>query len=1180
MTLENTVFISTLIDKLSKGNRNSIQLNAQPGRSATRLDITEIDKLIRDFSSNFLQKLTSESNFSVDVSIEQKGKLSDVEINKTIKRLESISRQNNDYFLEHGVETFGFGYPILIKTDPSDPKNTIRAPLFIWSLKIEESRTKVNTYKITRLEDYQIRLNEVLISFLDSNDRVKINKLNDDILEDSVLDLNEIKQVVAEIIEAFNIDKIFDPKLSFTAFSEFLKIESTLNNSIEILNSGVFGLFLMQKESIINDLKTIQGGGVVSNNLGDFNFSERELFSMVETDPSQQKLLNELSFNNKFIVHGPPGTGKSQTLTAIISNLISNGLKCLVVCEKRTALEVIYENLKKEGLQEIVALVEDPTKDRKWIVDNARNVIDSVFVRDSNNSFNYFYYKNEHENLIESIFSKTRILDATFDKSDLFVLEGKKWKDIVADFFSNSDRFELIEGSENFKFDEQEFYFISKLISESNYLFSQFKPLKTSLNYVDFQYFKGCGHFERSNFFEKELSDLWFKVNSLLHNFENLNFDEFGTFKYRILALFSVNAKENIKFHKNYLKLVKELNKLNGLKLDLEMFSKSDELKLSLNEILIILEGINSEKNSIPYFENWLDISSKMEEKYVNLLHNLSNSDSSLDLSFKKWFYGNLLNSNTLKFAEGSLGTLDEELKLNKTFIKNKALSFWEKKRVGTIQNFNDKKSSLTAKQLYSKSSTKSLKKKTLRQIIKVDFDLFTDIFPVVLVNPSVCSSLFDLKRNLFDAVIFDEASQLRIEDTYAALIRGKIKVVSGDEKQMPPSSYFSSTEINIDEANDDEAFQEDNIGQDFAMKESLLEFASDSEFRDINLNMHYRSKHPRLIDFSNAAFYGNSLIPMPAYKEYIPINYVNVLGVYKDRSNLDEAQKIISILEYEINVIDDDYPSVGIATFNLNQRNLILELINKRCIESESFRNKILLLEKKDFFVKNLENIQGDERDIIIISTTFARNGNGKFIKSFGPVINKTKGFKLLNVLVTRAKIKQIVVTSFPEEEFLIYKSLIKLNGISGQGVLFAYLAYSKAVSDNNLDEINDILETLSAASASEEKHSFNRDQEVSIAKVFKDKLLAYGIPEEYLFSNYTFGGFKIDLFIDFQSTKIAIDFDGSNFKNIKNNYHSLLFKKKQMATYGINYQNVWSIKFWQNESYEINKILNLILK
>ncbi|HHD82768.1 MAG TPA: AAA family ATPase, partial [Bacteroidetes bacterium] len=362
------------------------------------------------------------------------------------------------------------------------------------------------------------------------------------------------------------------------------------------------------------------------------------------------------------------------------------------------------------------------------------------------------------------------------------------------------------------------------------------------------------------------------------------------------------------------------------------------------------------------------------------------------------------------------LSSLNQSLK---QMQRNKIADLWAKRQLTSIKKFKSQTGNINSLYNYKKNKQYG-RKNSLRKIIHTDFDLFTDFFPVVMVNPVVSSSILPLKEGLFDIIIFDEASQLRLEDTYTAYIRGKYKIISGDVHQMPPSNYFGK-EIVLDIEEDDEDLEKDTNGMlddslEMADKESLLQFGVDSGFDKSYLDFHYRSRHPYLIDFSNAAFYGSRLTPMPEKYAYKPIRFLQVNGLYeKNRTNPAEAKSVIDILFNHIHPKENgDYPSIGIATFNIDQRNLILEMIQDECYLEEEKNRKHEKLRESGLFVKNLENIQGDERDIIIISTTFGLNSEGKFRQNFGP-INQLKGYKLLNVIITRAKHRLYLCTSIP---------------------------------------------------------------------------------------------------------------------------------------------------------------------
>jgi len=188
-------------------------------------------------------------------------------------------------------------------------------------------------------------------------------------------------------------------------------------------------------------------------------------------------------------------------------------------------------------------------------------------------------------------------------------------------------------------------------------------------------------------------------------------------------------------------------------------------------------------------------------------------------------------------------------------------------------------------KMLYNlRKNAKYGKINTLREIIGTDVEFFKKIFPVIMTDPNTCSAVFPLQEGIFDLVIFDEASQLKLEEVLPSMMRGKYKIVSGDIHQMPPSNYFGA-EMDQKETDNEEIDEETLF---LADSESLLDYVNNLNEDVIMsyLDFHYRSKHPKLINFSNAAFYESRLVPMPSKSEYTPIEYYRVDGVYKGRKN------------------------------------------------------------------------------------------------------------------------------------------------------------------------------------------------------------------------------------------------------------------------------------------------------
>jgi REase_MTES_1575/AAA domain/Protein of unknown function (DUF4011) len=295
-------------------------------------------------------------------------------------------------------------------------------------------------------------------------------------------------------------------------------------------------------------------------------------------------------------------------------------------------------------------------------------------------------------------------------------------------------------------------------------------------------------------------------------------------------------------------------------------------------------------------------------------------------------------------------------------------------------------------------------KRYEIRQFITKIQELMLVVKPCWLMNPLMVSEYIETQNNIFDVVIFDEASQIRTEDGISSIMRSKQVIVVGDKQQMPPSSFFSS--VIADEDDEDDA--EDSY-------ESLL--AECGKFmKSFTLKWHYRSQDESLIDFSNRKFYESQLItfpnPIKDGSRGVEFRYIEN-GLYepgnKKRYNIIEAEAVAQIiLEY---VENRSELKLGIIAFSKQQAGQIEKEIDKLSQNNQKLA-EFCQDNSENFFVKNLENVQGDESDVIILSFGYGRDKDGKFNQNFGP-LNNSGGDRRLNVAITRAKHKMILVAS-----------------------------------------------------------------------------------------------------------------------------------------------------------------------
>lgn len=381
--------------------------------------------------------------------------------------------------------------------------------------------------------------------------------------------------------------------------------------------------------------------------------------------------------------------------------------------------------------------------------------------------------------------------------------------------------------------------------------------------------------------------------------------------------------------------------------------------------------------------------------------------------------------------VEQLLGGVGETFKaLDKSISKSAAEKVLDTVCSAPIPFGNDRgaKKTYTELALIKNELGKQRAKAPIRRLVKNAGEALLALKPVWFLNPVAASQFLPRKNGLFDVVIIDEASQMLPEKAIAAIARGNNLVVVGDNKQMPPTNWLKSS-IEFDE-------EEEEVDA-----ESILDLAQQRVGNSVSLKWHYRSRHPDLIRFSNTKFYDDRLevFPTPGgSKSKLGVRGVKVEGIYKGQINQLEIQEVI----IQARELMERYPdeSIGIVAINRPQMERIREAL-------ENSQDKIIrdYLENWDgdilneLFVKNLDNVQGDERDNIIISTVYGPETPGGRVMQRFPSVVSMHGHRRLNVLVTRAKNRVILITSLNASDISV-----DANSPRGKTIFRDYIEYA----------------------------------------------------------------------------------------------------------------------------------------
>ena len=299
-----------------------------------------------------------------------------------------------------------------------------------------------------------------------------------------------------------------------------------------------------------------------------------------------------------------------------------------------------------------------------------------------------------------------------------------------------------------------------------------------------------------------------------------------------------------------------------------------------------------------------------------------------------------------------------------------------------------------------------------LRELMKAIPTALAKLTPCLLMSPLSIAQYLSADASTFDLVVFDEASQIPVWDAIGAMARGKQVVMVGDPKQLPPSAFFDRAESSLDD--------EDVEGD----LESILDECMGANLPTMNLAWHYRSRNESLIAFSNHRYYGGGLVTFPSpVTEDRAVSFHHLDGVYEKggaRINKMEAKALVAdiLVKLKSPGFRDSKLTIGVVTFNTEQMNLIEDLLDDERRKDPSLEPYFSEAELEPLFVKNLESVQGDERDIIYFSITYGPDLTGAVSMNFGPM-NRDGGERRLNVAITRARHELRVFSSLKAEQF-----------------------------------------------------------------------------------------------------------------------------------------------------------------
>ena len=1051
------------------------------------------------------------------------------------KLLKKLHGKSSFYLKEYGLETSLY-ITHFLKWKAPDRENYFVSPLIYSKCKIVRRRKIETTLTIEHEEEYE--LNPSLEHYLTSKFDVRIPILSN--TDDFFDDLNS---------------EFSSNKVSINRVNNFNDAEEW-----QIISNDAIGIFNYKKSVLGKDYEAIKlmPSPSIKALLEQTEQVEPEtlvnLPQLIDLDESQLEAV-KLAQKNHLVIQGPPGTGKSHTIVGLIGNLLLQQKKILFISEKKSALDVVYDRLKKLGMESIVSYVDSSenakksfykglNKSWKQLNDPTGNNL-SHLEDESSELLDYFenHYSKKREGLGKSVHDLVEeLLQNPVNKKLEFngeVPKYKLWnehvefltfleKRVVQEFKKDAlCACSFAQLNKSAFLDNDPILTLEKRLLKVKKILAEIKSLQKKLGMkLDLKGFtQVCVSASVMAMVDNVQIDLLVNDTKLYASFNNWA-KKYELVKAKLNQAITANKKwqtkpslseviELIDLVKNKRQVRGILGSLRRQRLLSEKFAGfspqlSDEAKIhlleslrlewrlqgELKEIEIKLDhnlGISNPEQDLPLIKelrrklNQIAPNDYMllleQEDHLSVIRDLAQFHPKIqEIQTLIRFVFDVRNSPSInELQERTLTTLGDLPELTKwmeevrSYFKLPAeIRYFISSSKASIEEFSAKVTEhalqretrfetifkdLNGKNLQSELGQKSRKNKNTqkgrteyliqtakkgirekekllvtpasklsvdnkslkKELKKGKKTLFhemakkqrflpihtffseteswlADIFSVWLMNPLSVSEQLPLTPELFDCIIFDEASQIPLEDSIPAIYRAKQIIVVGDEHQMPPSSFFTAKE----------------------QPKTLLQQAQFS-FRNVMLKWHYRSEHPALIQFSNRLFYENELITFPPLKTDNPISFVKVQGVFQGGINHIEVDEIVARLRND----QSDPEKVGIIAFSLQQANLI----QKRVLSDVPNGEKIL--------VRNLENVQGVERDFIYVSIGYGYDAEKNFRMNFGP-INQESGLNRLNVMVTRAKTKLTIISSITARDF-------KLSDNPGVQTLQDFLNYAE---------------------------------------------------------------------------------------------------------------------------------------
>lgn len=1185
------------------------------GAVLENLDVDDFYAFLWHEKSNFLlmndkicKKLVKASLRSVSDEAASRTKAEDALLIKHIADLKYLQREVDEIQKETGKYDLFIGFPYVFGRIGQDIP--LKAPLMLFPVTMEIER---DTVILRHVPNQPVTVNKSLLLAYCNEHNIKTDSIRQEFDPQN----EDTYHNIYDVIDSLNNSGFKIKYVKRKGLLPFDGAKEIKSDGMEIKNMAVLGRFPLANP-IYDDYLLLEKYNLTTPSIdlllqGKSQKDKKKTkaptaYTINDLDYAQENAIEQINSSSNLVIYGPPGTGKSQTIVNIISDALCKNRRVLVVSQKQAALDVVFSRLGK--LNAKAMLIPDPEKDKGAFFDRIKQMHTQTIHDDFNE--NQKKYRDYEFNINKEIATLESISDVLFTKTDFGLslqemyaqsynigkdskdyklytellrtnIASRKYQPLYDDIKYINDknvaklyfeRAELIQNNcmiSHIKSDldmhklKEAHSFLSKIIAldHAPFDFSQYPHSR----YLTTFYLEKAASNRPSL---TRIADVIARIehpklfNAMLVSVFPAFWLAFPIFRYRFTQF-----RKDIEIDLNVaMKGLTDYEKQFSI-----LQTVLDDTGYALAMSGILNGNIVNLKNILAALENYVairdmnkaiaDLSDEIKEildfSYLNSNKTLKDFSTVINTVLPLRIYHEIIENDS--YIESKLSKTVEFDSMRERILKLKA-DQRELTKSLAMDKFGMEYVAFYEQSSDSKDYLYQIQKQRalwpIRRMMEYFDEFLFRLFPCWLLSPQTVSTIFPLKRGMFDLVVFDEASQMFIENALPTIYRGNSIVVAGDNKQLRPSSGF----VKRYQADDSFDAQMDLSTQAALEVESLLDLAT-AKYTPVNLVYHYRSNFSELIDFSNMAFYENKLqiapnITISTYNP--PIERIKVKGLWQNRHNHEEAVAVVKLVRTILR--EREYnESIGIVTFNTEQKEYIEDMLDAEADKISVFRrqlfneqNRVEDGENRSIFVKNLENVQGDERDIIIFSIGYAKNDTDRVVAQFGS-LSMEGGENRLNVAITRAKKKIYVVTSIEPEEL----DKVETTKNNGPKLLKKYLQYARAVSSGKQDEVKKLLSTFDATPKIQSTVGAYENQ-------IKEGLEQMGYK---VYTNLGNTYYKLSLGIYDEELKrfiLGVECDYSAYRSSESVLERDVYRIKFLESRGWRIIRVWSRDWWQS--------------